>query len=171
MELPPAPPLHLSTILFTSAPALHPVRLALLRPILTMTTNHIHRRSVSVVCDDLPSLQGIFSSQTDLVCDDQKKWSQTKSVCDHFRCSQTQTVCVCGLWLTALGHLSITTGQFDTKFEETIADESFNSLVKYGSHQQFNRYHNLPTTVVYGLVRSASKWWWLSNPYNFANIC
>ena len=66
-----------------------------LRPILTMTTNHKHRWSVSVVCDDLPSLQGIFSSQTDFVCDDQKKWSQTKSVCDHLQCSQTQTVCVC----------------------------------------------------------------------------
>ena len=41
----------------------------------------------------------------------------------------------------AFGHLSITTGLIDTKFEETIADETFNSLVKYGSHQQFNRYH------------------------------
>ena len=72
----------------------------------------------------------------------------------------------------ALGHLSLITWPIDTKFEETKADETFNSLVKYGSQQQFNRYYqNSPTTVVYGLVLSVSKWWWLSNPYNFVNIC
>ena len=57
-----------------------------IRPFLTAYINHRHRWSVFGVSDDFPSLQRIFSSQTDLVCELPKKSSQTKSVCELFFC-------------------------------------------------------------------------------------
>ena len=45
---------------------------------------HIHRQSVDVVCVDFPILVVFFSSQTNFVCDDTKKATQTKLVCVNF---------------------------------------------------------------------------------------
>lgn len=71
----------------------------------------------------------------------------------------------------ASSHISTTIGTIITIFKEKIADESFHDWVQYGRHRRLKRYSIPPTTIEDRLVLSVSKWGWLSNCYNFANIC